>query len=271
MGQELVSVIMPTYNASEFLAGSIESVLNQTYRNLELLITDDSSTDTRTLELLKSYEEKDSRVKVFYQKENLGPGAARNVSIKNATGRYIAFCDSDDRWFPDKLERQLKLMSENNCALSCSSYILCDSYDNEQGLYIAPQRITFKDMLRDNKIGCLTAVYDVKMLGHKFFMPAIRKRQDWALFLTITRQCEFAIGIEAPLAYYRIRKGSVSYSKISLIKYNARVYQEILGFSKLKSYIYFFFLFMPAYTAKVTKRTYDSYRYITGKRQKRKK
>lgn len=268
MEQDLVSVIMPTFNASKFLAGSIESVLNQTYKNIELLITDDCSSDNDTLKILEEYKKKDQRIKVFYQKENLGPGKARNVCIENARGRYIAFCDSDDRWFPEKLEKQIKLMDTHKCVLCCSSYILCDDKDKEKGIYIAPQEITFKDMQRDNKIGCLTAVYDTKGLGRKFFMPSIRKRQDWALFLTIIKECGVAYGIQEPLAYYRIRKGSVSNRKLSLIKYNAQVYKDILGFSTIKSYIYLFFRFLPAYTAKVLKRAYDSYTYMAGKERR---
>ena len=105
--KELVSVIMPTYNASRYVADSIESVLNQTYEHLELLIADDNSTDEETLRLLAYYEEKDERVKVFRLKENSGPGVARNTGISAAKGRYIAFYHSDKRWMPEKLERPL--------------------------------------------------------------------------------------------------------------------------------------------------------------------
>ena len=101
---ELVSVIMPTYNSSQFLAGSIDSILAQTYQNFELLIADDCSTDDTT-RLLMQYQAKDPRVKVFYNKEgNKGAGYTRNKCIENAQGRYIAFCDSDDRWTQDKLD-----------------------------------------------------------------------------------------------------------------------------------------------------------------------
>ena len=121
-------------------------------------------------------------------------------------------------------------------------------------------------MLKDNKVGCLTAIYDTQLLGEKYYMPTLRKRQDWGLFLKIIKKCKQAKAITAPLAYYRIRKGSVSQSKIYLIKYNARVYQEVLGFSTIKSYIYFFFLFLPCYGMKVMKKKIDSYRYLREKR-----
>lgn len=252
---------MPTYNIGKFLVDSIESVLNQTYQNIELLITDDCSSDSDTISILEQYKKKDTRVRVFYQKENLGSGIARNISIKNAKGRYIAFCDSDDQWFPDKLEKQIAFMKEKQCALCCSSYIRYHDNKNKKEICMASHIITFSDMLRDNKIGCLTAIYDIKRLGRKFYMPAIRKRQDWALFLTIIKSCKYAYGIKEPLAYYRIRKGSVSSNKIGLLKYNANVYKEILGFSTLKSYMYLFFLFLPTYTIKVMKRKVDNWKY----------
>lgn len=264
--KELVSVIMPTYNASQFLADSIESVLSQTYAELELLITDDNSSDPKTLAILERYSKQDPRVRVFHLKANSGPGVARNNSIKNARGRYIAFCDSDDRWVADKLERQVDYMQRTGCALCYSSYIICDTNNEEQGICIAPKEITFKTMVRDNKVGCLTAIYDQKALGRKYYMPTIRKRQDWGLFLAIIRACGRAHGITEPLAYYRIRKGSVSQSKLHLIKYNARVYEQILGFSKTKSYIYFLFVFMPNYAMKVMKKQWDSYHYIRNRR-----
>ena len=174
------------------------------------------SDDDDTVQLLRGYQEKDPRVKVFYNKEgNKGAGYTRNKCIENAQGRYIAFCDSDDRWTPDKLEKQVRFMREKCCRLSYTSYTICDDNDNDYGIFIAPKQITFGDILKDNKIGCLTAMYDVKELGKVFYMPTIRKRQDWALFMMIVRQCKVAYGIEEPLAYYRVRSDSISRTQIS--------------------------------------------------------
>ena len=265
MSQDLVSVIMPTYNAGRFLSSSIDSILAQTYTNLELIITDDGSTDPQTISTLKHYATKDARVKVKFLEKNHGPGFARNEAIERAQGRYIAFCDSDDRWFTDKLEKQLALMLARDCALVCSSYIICDDNDKETGINLAPPRISFRMLKRDNKIGCSTAMYDVQKLGQKFFMPDLRKRQDWGLFLTIIQKCRMAYGIEYPLAYYRNRKKSVSSNKFSLVKYNIRVYERVLGFSKIKAYLYFLFLFLPTYYIKVQKRKMDSQRYLENK------
>ena len=256
---------MPTYNTGRFLSASIDSILGQTYENLELLITDDGSKDALTLRLLREYSEKDPRVKVEYLKGNNGPGVARNKSIERAQGRYVAFCDSDDRWFPEKLEKQIALMNEKGCALSCTSYIVCNADDRETGIVMAPEVITFGMEKRDNKVGCLTAVYDIKALGRKFFMPTIRKRQDWALFLSILREASPAYTLTEPLAFYRQRNNSVSSDKLSLVKYNVRVYHEILGFPKWKAYLYFFFVFLPSYYSKVQKNKKDSKRYMLSK------
>ena len=253
---------MPTYNAGKFLSDSIDSILAQTYQNWELLISDDGSTDANTINTLKAYSQRDARIKVVFLKGNQGPGYARNQSIERAQGRYIAFCDSDDRWMPEKLERQIAFMTEKDSALTCTSYITCDNENRETGIVIAPERISFNMLKRDNKVGCLTAIYDTQKLGRKYYMPLLRKRQDWALFLSIVKKCRMAYAITDPLAYYRQRQHSVSSNKLSLIKYNVKVYETILGFSRPKAYAYFFGLFLPTYFAKRQKQKRDSRRYL---------
>lgn len=262
MKEELVSVIMPTYNTGRFLSGSIDSILNQTHKNLELLITDDGSDDEQTLQILKHYAEKDPRVDVLYLQGNSGPGIARNKSIERARGRYIAFCDSDDRWFPEKLEKQIRHMTKHDCAICSSSYIICNEKEELKGINISPSHITYSMLKRDNKIGCLTAIYDIQRLGHKYYMPAIRKRQDWALFLNILKDCQICFCITEPLAYYRQRSNSVSSNKLSLIKYNVNVYEAVLGYSKPTAYFCFLFKFLPSYYLKICKRKRDSKRLI---------
>ena len=259
MERELVSVIMPTYNASKYLADSIESILAQTYTNLELVITDDGSTDTKTLEILRNYSEKDSRVRVFYLEKNMGAGPARNNSIKEARGRYIAFCDSDDNWMPEKLEKQLAFLEECRSRVTYSSYIMCDEKDNEIGLFIPPRKITYYGMLRDDKMGFSTCIYDAKTIGKKYYMPSLRKRQDWAMVINLMKHCRVAYGMKEPLVYYRIRSNSISRNKLALVRFNTKVYQEVLGFSKFKSYLYFSFLFLPTYSIKLIRKKIDSW------------
>lgn len=243
-----ISIITPSYNSSDFIAETIQAIQAQTFTDWELLITDDCSKDS-TVDIIQRFIDSDSRIKLFRSERNGGGGAARNNSIERASGRYIAFCDSDDRWYPTKLEKQVAFMQKNDCALSYSSYMTCNEEGEIKGIIVAPNNITYKSNLRDCKIGCLTAMYDTKKVG-KVFLPLIRKRQDWGLWIKVLRICGAAKGIKEPLAIYRLRKGSISNKKIDLIKYNIGVYQEVLGWSKIKASLFFIFLFIPSHIAK---------------------
>lgn len=268
MHEELVSVIMSTFNTGRLLSQTIDSILTQTHHNLELLITDDHSTDEVTLSILRRYREQDARIDVVFLSENGGPGHARNKSIERAQGRYIAFCDSDDSWMPKKLERQIAFMNESGCPLSCTSYIMRCEDGSVLGITNPPRHISFTTLKHDNKIGCSTAIYDVKALGKKYYMPTIRKRQDWALFLTILRENNTAAaGLREPLAYYLVRPNSVSSNKFGLIKYNISIYRDILGMAPWKATLYFYSVFLPSYFWKMFRKKVDSITYLLGRRR----
>lgn len=243
-----VSIITPCYNSAYFIAETIQAIQAQTFTDWELLITDDCSNDN-TVEIIQRFINTDPRIKLFSLEKNGGGGAARNNSIERASGRYIAFCDSDDRWYPTKLEKQVAFMQKKDCALSYSSYMTCDEWGEIKGIIVAPNNITFKSNLRDCKIGCLTAMYDTRKVG-KVFLPLIRKRQDWGLWIKVLKICGTAKGIKEPLAIYRLREGSISNKKFDLIKYNIGVYQEVLGWSKIRATLFFLFFFIPSHIAK---------------------
>lgn len=245
----LVSIITASYNCAPFIGETIESIQAQTYKNWELLITDDCSTDD-SREIIRSYADKDSRIRLLLLPNNSGAGVARNNSIKKANGRFIAFCDSDDRWYPEKLEKQLNYMAIKKCALSHTSYMTCDENDCITGIVVCRKRETLQSMCKDDKMGFLTVVYDVEKVG-KIYMPIIRKRQDWALKLKVLQKCNRAYGMKEPLAYYRVRGNSISnVPKLSLIKYNIAVFHEVLGWSKIRANVYFYTRFMPTHLIK---------------------
>tara|TARA_B100000787_G_scaffold166856_1_gene152692 strand:+ start:39 stop:785 length:747 start_codon:yes stop_codon:yes gene_type:complete len=233
---ELVSIIVPSFNSESFIMDTISSIQNQSYENWELLVTDDCSSDN-TVGIIKKYMKKDARIKLFQFKENQGAGVARNNSIKMSIGRYIAFCDSDDQWKSEKLKVQIAFMLENNLALSYTNYDVIDEMGNYKGLVKSPIKATFKKLLNNNYIGCLTAIYDTKKIGKKY-MPKMRKRQDWALWLSILKDIKYGMGINNSLAIYRDRSNSISSNKFKLIKYNYILYHEELKFSKIKSFFY---------------------------------
>lgn len=259
MTQELVSIVMPSYNCSQYVGASIDGILCQTYQNWELLITDDCSSDG-TVEILKQYAEKDSRIRLFLMTDNMGAGYSRNRCISEARGRYIAFCDSDDVWLPEKLEKQLKFMEERQCCLAYSSYFTCDEDGEQNGIVIAPEQVTLADMKHDNKIGFLTSIYDTQLCP-KQEMPVMRKRQDWAYLLRILQHCGTAYALSEPLAIYRMRHNSISRKKISLICYNAAVYSEVFGYSKFHAFAYLFTVFMPTFMWKRFVNALNNYRY----------
>ncbi|MCQ2110687.1 MAG: glycosyltransferase [Bacteroidaceae bacterium] len=248
MTDGLVSVITSIYNSGEFIAQAIESVQAQTYQNWEMVITDDCSTDNGP-EIVAEYAARDPRIRLLSLPENGGPGVSRNNSIKNANGQYIAFLDSDDMWEPDKLESQIALMKKTGCGVVYSSYHICDEDGNRTGAVICKNRVRYWRIVCDNAIGFLTMMFDRKVTGDAL-LPTIRKRQDWGLNITLLKRCRTAYGVKRPLAYYRIRKGSVSRDKFGLIKYNVAIYRQVMGYSKIGSVLMFCCVFAPFYLGK---------------------
>ncbi len=244
-----VSIVTPSYNCAAYIGETIEAIQAQTYNNWELLITDDCSSDS-SREIIRKYAEKDPRIKLLCLSKNSGAGVARNNSIEAAKGRFIAFCDSDDRWYPDKLEKQLQYMVSKDCAMSYTSYMTCDEANKITGIVVCRKKETLKSMCKDDKMGFLTVIYDIEKTG-KIFMPLMRKRQDWGLKLKVLKVCNEAYGMKEPLAYYRRHAGSISSNKRSLIKYNIAVYKEVLGWSKIRANLYFYFVFMPTHIKKL--------------------
>jgi len=233
----LVSIITPSYNSEKFISETIKSVLNQTYDNWEMIIVDDCSSDNSN-EIIKEYSKKDGRIKLIKLEKNSGPAVARNRAIKEAKGRYIAFLDSDDLWMPNKLEKQVEFMKKNNLAFTYSSYYLIDEENHDIGLFNAPERISYRSMLKTCSVGCLTAIYDTNVLG-KIYMPNIIKRQDYGLWLKILKIVGETKGIKEPLAFYRIRKNSVSSNKIKAAKYQWKIYRDVENLNLFKSFYYF--------------------------------
>lgn len=244
----LVSIITPSYNSAQFISETIESIIAQSYTNWELLITDDCSTDN-SCEIIEQYANKDNRIKLFKLALNSGAGVARNNSIKESKGRFIAFCDSDDRWKAEKLKVQLSYMVKNNVEICYSSYLTCDEENNIMGIVVGYRSVTYSKILKDDSIGFLTCIYDTRNVG-KIYMPLLRKRQDWAMKILLMQKCPVAHGIQDVLAYYRVRKDSLSRNKLKLIKYNVQVYKEVLHFNWLLSWAMFIFIFCPYHLLK---------------------
>ena len=234
--QPLVSIIMPAYNAELHIAESIDSVISQTYSNWELLITDDRSTDT-TQKIINEYAIQDSRIKLFINDENGGAGIARNNSIKQSVGRFIAFLDADDQWLPEKLTTQISFMLRNNYAFTFTAYQKLEG-ETLKGTVTPPQSTTYNKLLNSNVIGCLTAVYDTNVLG-KHYMPVIRKRQDMGLWLSLLKQVPKSYSLPDVLALYRVDSG-MTQNKFKILKWQWLFYRDVLELNIFRATYHFF-------------------------------
>ncbi|WP_404429383.1 teichuronic acid biosynthesis protein TuaG [Sutcliffiella horikoshii] len=226
MSSPSVSIITPSYNAEKFIQETINSVKGQTMTDWEMIIVDDCSSD-RTRDILEENAAIDPRLKVIFLEENSGAAVARNTALKNARGNFIAFLDSDDLWKPEKLEKQIQYMKNNDFAFTFSAYELMDEESHMlQKVIKAPESIDYKGLLKNTIIGCLTVMLDRSKVGD-VQMPNIRTRQDFALWLSILRKGHIAHGIQEPLSIYRLVEGSISSNKLKTAKRNWYVYREI--------------------------------------------
>lgn len=233
-----VSVITPAYNAERFIKQTIESVRNQTHQNWEMIIVDDCSTD-QTTSIIKNYQSIDDRIKLIELQENSGSAVARNTAMDNATGKYLAFLDSDDLWTPEKLTKQLKFMVERNVAFSFTKYVrMLEDGTETTGISPAPAHIGYEDLMKQCIIGCLTVMLDREKIGD-LRMINIRTRQDYAFWLTLTKKGFPAYGIPEVLAKYRLVENSISSNKLKAAKQNWQLYRHIEQQSLPKSIWYF--------------------------------
>lgn len=233
----LVSIITPLYNSSDYIEETIQSVLAQTYSCWEMIVVDDCSKD-KSLAIVKSYIQKDSRIKIIQLEKNSGAAVARNAAIESATGRFIAFLDSDDLWHPKKLENQIAFMLDNDVAFSYTAYEKIDENGCVFEKIGIPQKINYRGLLKTCVIGCLTAIYDTNKFG-KVYMPLTTKREDFATWLNILKQVDYAYGEPEILAQYRVYANQSSSEKIKMASENWRLYRDIEKINLLRASYYF--------------------------------
>lgn len=240
MIDDLVSIIMPAYNAEKYIEEAIQSVLKQTYTNWELIIVNDCSND-KTEQIIKKYREQDERIKVHSLSENHGVANARNIALQNAVGRYIAFLDSDDIWLHEKLEKQIDFMKVNNYVFTYHQYRHFASSDKVGEIVKIPSQLDYKNALKGNSIGCLTVCLDKSKIK-PFIMPA-QRHEDYIAWLNILKENEIAAyGLQRDLGRYRVdSKDSVSTNKLKSAVWTWKVYRDSQLLSVLKSVYYMCF------------------------------
>lgn len=229
----LVSIITPAYRAAAVIGPTIESVLGQTFRDLEMLVVDDCSPD-ETVPVLERYAGADTRLRCLRHVENRGPGAARNTALAAATGRFVAFLDSDDVWLPQKLERQIAFMRERSAAVSYTQFRRI----NEAGEIVSriievPARMDYEALLRNTAMTTSTVVIDRERTGPFFMPPAFY--DDYACWLSLLRRGHTAHGLQEDLVRYRVLAQSWSRNKLRSAREVWRVYRETERLGRTRS------------------------------------
>lgn len=230
MYTDLVSIVIPAHNAGRFIADTIQSIKSQTVENWEIIIVDDHSEDD-----LQSVVEPflaDERIRLIQNKNKSGAANARNAGIDEANGRFLAFLDADDIWFPDKLESQLAFMEKNSCAFSFTAY----EYATEDGVGVAkivqvPATITYREAIKNTTIFTSTVMFDRSKLDNRLiYMPDVPS-EDSATWWQVLRTGIVGYGMRDPKTLYRRSDGTLSSNKLVAIKRIWNLYRNVEHFN----------------------------------------
>lgn len=209
---ETVSVITPVYNVARFLSRTLDSILSQSYADLEIVLVDDCSEDNSE-EIIIRYIEKYPNIIYHKQDKNMGAAVARNTALNLASGRFVAFLDSDDLWYENKLEKQLAYMKNKNAAISCTAMEKIDEEGRYlNAIYYVRETINYKYLLKNTIISTSTVIIDRNMIGN-FQMPLRRGGQDYATWLMLMRNGTVCYGLNEILSCYRVMSKSLSSNK----------------------------------------------------------
>lgn len=223
-----VSVVMPAYNVAPYLEQAVESVLSQSFADLELLIVNDASTD-HTAAVLASLAARDKRVRVITNETNCGVAKTRNRGISLARGAYIALLDGDDYWYPEKLEKQLALAEQTDADIVYCSYDLIEERENPRHrAFIVPPETSFQKMLASNVISCSTVLLKASSLSPEPFGTAKDYSEDFLLWMQLLQAGKRAVGCTEVLGAYRLMPQSRSSSKMRCARYHWKIYRKQL-------------------------------------------
>ncbi|HFI0404451.1 TPA: glycosyltransferase family 2 protein [Streptococcus suis] len=228
----LVSVIIPVYNASQFIEETVQSVLEQTYQHFEIILVDDVSTDS-SVSIIRKMMAKDKRISLLENEVNSGVAIARNKGVAAATGRFICFLDADDLWIPTKLERQVAFALNHGHAFTFTSYQFAD----ESGRVVraplhVPGKISYKQALGNHTIFTSTVMLDLEQLDKEAIeMPDVRRGQDTATWWKILKVTDYAYSIDEALSIYRRTSASLSANKLAAIKRTWNLFRNVEGLS----------------------------------------
>jgi len=229
----LVSIIMPYYKKKLFFLESVNSALNQTYKNTEIIIIYDDI-DLSDFEYIYEITKLDSRIKIIKNDYNMGAGLSRNLGVLNSRGSHIAFLDCDDVWVNKKIEKQINFMKNNNISFSYTSYDVIDFKNQFIKTKNVPNKITFNELLLNCEIGLSTVMLDRSLINEECKFPDIKTKEDFVLWLKISKKTNL-YGINLPLTKWRKLKNSLSSNTLQKLIDGFNVYNKYMRFNYLKS------------------------------------
>ena len=234
---DLVSVIIPYYKKRKFILETVNSAVNQSYKNLEIIIIydDDDKTD---IEFLRKIAKKDNRIKIIENSEKMGAGISRNIGIFKSKGKYIAFLDADDIWHIDKLKKQVNFMNEYNYFISHTSYSIINENKNIIGKRIAKNFFKLSELLKSCDIGTSTVVLHKNLINQNVKFASLSTKEDFVLWLRILKNNVSIYGLNEDLTFWTKSKNSLSSSTFQKIIDGFRVYYTYMNFGFIKSVYY---------------------------------
>tara|TARA_B100000989_G_scaffold151771_1_gene113245 strand:+ start:105 stop:848 length:744 start_codon:yes stop_codon:yes gene_type:complete len=234
---DLVSVIIPYFKKKDTVLGSINSVLNQTYKNFEIIIVydDESKSEWNFIKELKNI---DHRISVIQNKQKKGAGKSRNVGIQNSNGKFVAFLDADDKWQSNKLTKQIEFMKLNNCDISHTSYSIVDKSQKVLGIRRARNFFDLKDLLKSCDIGTSTVIIKKHLINDYIQFASLTTKEDFVLWLKLLKQNNKIYGLNEILTSWTKSSSSLSTSTIQKVLDGFSVYHKYMNFSYIKSIYY---------------------------------
>jgi len=220
----MISVILTYYKKKQFIKKCLDSIINQTYRNFEVILVYDDN-DKEDLKYIKKISKKISKLKIIVNKKNIGVAKSRNIALKKSKGKYIAFLDCDDYWQKNKLKEQIKVMVTKKLFFTHTSYLIVDEKEKKIGKSEAKKTLTYNDLLKSCDIGLSTVVFHRKLLKIANF-PIIKTKEDYALWLSFAKNNIHIAGINKYYSSWRKNKSSLSSNLILKFVNGFKVYYK---------------------------------------------
>lgn len=240
---ELVSIIVPVYNAEKFIRETMDCVVAQTYPRWELLLVEDCSRDG-TVAVIEEYirENGEGRIRLINQPENMGAARARNRGLQEAVGRYIAYLDADDLWLPEKLEKELEFMEQKNAAFAFTGYEFADGNGKGTGKVVhVPETMNYRQALSNTTIFTTTVMFDTRKIAKDLLEMPVIKSEDTALWWKVLRNGYTAYGLDENLVKYRRPRKSLSSNKVEALRRIWNLYRKAEHMGVLSSAWHFCF------------------------------